>query len=458
MKTFLKKIVVLFVLIFSLANLGLAKEAALIVKQDGLTVFLDTSEFKNKPKIDDKFRIVEYGEELKNPNTGKSLGRQITKQTTGRITQVEDLYSVGKLDSNNNVLNQEAEVEVSAATPVIANTAISTQVPLGSTQNILPIWQSKEIEGKAKASALGDINGDGKSDLILAFEEDNAIKVYSLENNALKEILNLKVNALRKIISLDAADLKQTGKDQIFATVYDSSSQRFNTFVFEDENNLLKQTDTVKGMVKGNAPYNGKRVLYTQDINLSPDGKIIPTTPAELIYKDGKFKTGDKVKTYRLDSIFGLTFGDFKNNGKLNPVFISAKKIRIQFDKKNSYVNSPDEYDFSSTPNRIKLKNDVHRIYLSVALFKNTDNETIIAGVENQTKLGILSDTFGSYNGAKLVFLKWTGNSLVNYGASEIGGPLYDITQGSLGDYKNIIVAPFAATSGYTTVLLYWAK
>ena len=83
-----------------------------------------------------------------------------------------------------------------------------------------------------------------------------------------------------------------------------------------------------------------------------------------------------------------------------------------------------------------------------------TGESLIIAGLENEAKLGILSSTFGSYQRAKLLLLKWDGSSIETYGEAPLGGYTVDLLQGSLGDYKDVLIVPFINGAGKTTVVL----
>jgi hypothetical protein len=450
MKLFIKKFIIVFAAAFPLACAVNAANIAPVVKQDGLKVYFDISELPVKPKIGDAFRIVQTGEDIINPKTGKNLGKEIIKQFNGQIIQAEKLYAVGELSAQENVLGMEAEILDSAQLTDRKNIQTKKQ---SDGLEITPLWQSNTIEGSYKAAAAGNISGAG-NELALAFE-DNTINIFKLENNVLKKIAAAQVNPLRKIIFLDAADIKGTGKAQIFATTYDAD--KFITLVYELTDNSLLQTDTIKGVVKGISPNNGPRILYAQDI-ARVSGKFIMTMPAKLIYKNG-FLQGEKLKARKLNSIFGFNIADFKNNGSQNIIYTADNgKLQVRFDKKNSYIESPEGINFITTPVRVKFKNDVERLPVSVGLFKNNDGGIVVAATENQAKLGILADKFGSYQSAKLHFLKWTGNSLERSGAADIGGVVYDIVQGPLGEYTDTLIVPFASTAGDTTILLFGAK
>jgi hypothetical protein len=457
MENIIRNTIIFLMLIFSFALFTNAKDMALVVKQDGLKVYLDTSDFRAKPRTGDDFRIYEEGEEIVNPKTGKVLGKVLIRQATGRITQVEDNYAIGNLDQNMEATGLEAEIRVTTE-PLEANTASKASTASFQEELIMPIWQSAPIEGRTKAATAADITGNGEGELILAFDEDNSINVFTVADAALNKLATAKVNPLRKIISLDAADLKGTGKAQIFATVLDTTAQKFNTLVLEYNDNRLEVTDTIKGMVKGIAPNGGKRVLYTQDVNQASN-KFSYTTPALLIYEKNAFKTGEKLGAYNFTSIYGFNHGEISKAAKAPVIYVTSNgRVRIQFDKRSSNVDSPADMDFSTTPLRIKYNNGLKRLFVSLCLFKNTEGGSTIAAVEHIANLGILSDTFGSYNSAKLHFLKWDGITIRKGPSADIGGVVYDIIQAPFGKYQSSIIVPFTTGAGQTAVMLFEIK
>ena len=452
MKNLFKNISLFLIFTLSFGGILTAKDLALIVKQDGNKVYLDISGFNVKPQKGDSFRIAEWGEELVNPKTGKSLGKILKRQIEGKITQTEDLYAIGQLDSEQNVFSSEAEIFVTVPAPVVT---APPQLAQGGLAIIQPVMQTKNIEGKIKAAAFGDIDGDGSNEAVFAFAEDNAIKVFALQGQELKETASLSVSPLRKIIALDAADLKQSGHAQIFASVYDTSADKFYTMVLEAKGATLEQTDTVRGIVKGISVQGGPRDLYVQDYN--PATGL--SSAAQLVYQNGAFERGASLFAYNFESIFGFNLFDFKEAGHKNVIYTTlAQKLRIQFEKRGSYTESPSGFDFATTPNRLKINGKPQRLYTPVVVFKNAAGQTLVGALEHQTKLGLLSDVFGSYASAKLYFLNWTGNGLTPKAVAEIQGIACDMSQTSFGPYKDAIVVPFASTAGQSAVLVFDAS
>ncbi len=427
---------------------------ALIVKQEGQKVYLDISDFTEKPKVNDTFNITFWGSELKNPKTGKVLGKIIERRLNGVINVVEELFAVGTVHDWKDEKLEGLDVNIERTVP--PSTVQQNTVSTDKQNNIKPLWQSDPLESKAVAVTAADIDGTGDSKLVLAYG-DNNIKTYTWKDDKLVEGITLQFNPLYKILSLDSADLNGNGKAEIFVDYYDTTRERLAAAVYELEGEQFAEKATVRGLVKGIAPYNKERALYVQEIkNIS--GRAQYLTPALLVYQDGAYKAGAKLQAQKFNNIFGFNLGIFKElTNKTDIIYTQQSgRLRLQFEKKGAYLNSPDGYDFATTPTRLKLGNDMLRFYSSLALYNADDNKPVVAGIVNEAKLGILSNTFGYYHRGKLVFLKWNGSSLEYQKEAPLGGYAVDLVQGSLGrNYKDVIIVPFMTGADQTIVAVF---
>ena len=451
----MKKLFLTFV-VFVLSFTQAFAQEALIVKQDGGRVYLDISEFKEKPKVNDTFAVTFWGGEIKNPKTGKVLGKAIERRLNGTITAVEELFAVGDItdfDKQDKLEGLEANITVTSFTaPAQVETNIQPATPVNKTTSL---WQSAALDGKAAGFTAGDITGQGRNDLVIAYQDGNVV-AYNLQDNKLNKMSEFKFSPMYKVISLDNGDLNGNNKAEIFISYFDTVRNHFSTAVYEFENDSWAEKGTFRGLVKGIAPLNGKRVLYTQSIN-NISGKFSALSPSVLVYKNGKYSAGEHLKAYKFKSIYGFNIAKFDGDKEQVIYTQPSGKLRLQFERSSSYITSPSDFDFASTPNRVKFDNEIIKFYPSVALYE-ADGEMIVAGLENKAKLGILSSTFGSYQSGKLVLLKWDGSALNKLDEAPLGGYTIDLAQGSLGDYQDVLIVPFITSAGKTTVVLYPAK
>ena len=147
-------------------------QPALIVKQEGAKVYLDISEITEKPKVNDTFTVTFWGSELKNPKTGKVLGKTIERRLSGTITAVEKLFAVGDITNYN---KQDKLENLEADITILPQTVAQTAMPQTEQNTLTPIWQSAALDGKALAFTSGDITGNGETNLILAYQNNNIV-------------------------------------------------------------------------------------------------------------------------------------------------------------------------------------------------------------------------------------------------------------------------------------------
>ena len=80
---------------------------------------------------------------------------------------------------------------------------------------------------------------------------------------------------------------------------------------------------------------------------------------------------------------------------------------------------------FAAAPNRVKYKQEILKFYPSVQVF-GPEGRATLAAVENISKLGILSDTFGQYKSSKIHFLAFEKGRLSVTDTVELDGVVYD--------------------------------
>ena len=80
---------------------------------------------------------------------------------------------------------------------------------------------------------------------------------------------------------------------------------------------------------------------------------------------------------------------------------------------------------FGATPLRMTYKQTILKFFPSIQVYETPEGTSIVA-VENGTKLGLLSETFGQYQDGKIHFLKYEKGRLQVTDTVELAGVLYD--------------------------------
>ncbi|MBU0463889.1 MAG: VCBS repeat-containing protein [Proteobacteria bacterium] len=133
-----------------------------------------------------------------------------------------------------------------------------------------------KFDGQINALAIGDLNKDGKVQVVTA--TDDEILIYKLEGTRLLIDKKLEFSSTHRIISLDIADINKNGYPEIFVTSLNIHREGLKSFVLEyngstyttlteDESYYFRVIDgpdkskILLGQKSANHPFKGK--IYT---------------------------------------------------------------------------------------------------------------------------------------------------------------------------------------------------
>lgn len=422
-----------------------------VVKLDGQKIYLDTTELNRNVSVGDSFKIITGQEKLTNPKTGKDLGIVYHYSPEGKIIEVQPMYAVGQLPQKGNyTIGQEAVINAAAQTVPAAVVAAAPKAE-DAKQNVQPAQAQKVLVANRKIQSYPAINREVisavKADLnalpgqeFAVVDAKGTLVLYTQDNNALRQLAQYKLSGGKQFLSLSAQDVTGAGHAQLFAVVYSPKDQRLSTLIFDVTNNEFKEI--------GSLPY------FAKEIGCGADKKIYVQKPftsgtkagdvRELAYKKGRFSAGKKVISSRGNWLTGMNYFPVENDKENNFIYTSSNgKLRLRLDN-GKYADSPSL--FATAPNRVKYKQEIISFYPSVQAY-DSNGRAVLAGVQNMTEFGILSESFGSYKSGKIHFLTYENGVLDVRETVDLNGFLYDTNCTDLG-----ILAPQVVAGGQTVL------
>ena len=329
---------------------------------------------------------------------------------------MQPLYAIGTLAEKTKVaVGQEVVLErtpQAATSAVVQQTAQETAVTTHALTRYNPVEQ--------EIISLTEGNFAQAPHAIVTLSSKNKVTVWKrAENKNLEEILSYALPSNKKGITLSAKDVKGTGEDQLFVTVYDQTRQNIFTFVLEVQEGGLVQTETLPYFVK-ELGCGSQKTLWAQRPFVTDNR---PGNAKEVVYKKNAYATGDRSFSTQHNWLTGLNLYPIQNEKYENLIYTASNgKLRMVLEngKRAESVSS-----FASTPNRISYKQAIIRFYPSLQVF-GTPGKAQIAAVENTSKLGLLSDTFGQYQEGKMQWLSYQQGRLQIKETTELNGVLYD--------------------------------
>lgn len=386
-----------------------------VVRIDGHKIYLDTSNEKTSPVKGSTFKIILSSETLTNPQTGKNLGQVYKYSDTGTVTEVQPLYVIGELKNTSGVTvgKQAVWEEVAPASVVVSQPA--GEQPAASSRSK---FTYQPVEQTVISLTQADVTAPGAQNII-TLSDDHQITVFTHGGkDTLLPALTFSLPKGKKGLAISAAPVKE-GLAQIFVATYNEQQTQINTLVLENKEGTLVQSAFLPYYVKELGCGSHKKIWAQRPFVLG----IAPGNAREIVFEKGKFSLGKNTFNTKHNWLQGLNFYPVETTDKNNLITTASNGVLRLILNNGKTVESKNL--FGSTPLRMQYKQEILKFYPSVQVFGQPGNVTL-AAVENGTKLGLLSETFGQYQSGKIHFLMYEKGRLKLADTLELDGVLYD--------------------------------
>lgn len=385
----------------------------MVVRVDGNKVYLDTSSLKRNVQKGDLFKVILSSEKLTNPKTGKDLGLVYNYSQEGKIVEVQPLYAIGETEADKRIaVGQEVVLTATAPTQQVLPASTQEADKISTHRKTVYDPVEQEIIGVTEANVTGENN-------FITLSDKGQVTVWTRgEKGALKEELSFALPAAKRALAISAAPVKDN-KAQIFVSYFDENRKTISTAVLENQDGALKEIANLSYFAKELGCGQSKQIWLQKPFVSG----IYPGNARLLAYTDGKFTpTKETISTYR-NWLTGVNRYAVESDSAQNTVYTSSNgRLRLVLSN-GKRAESKDL--FAGAPNRVKYKQEILKFYPSVQVF-GPEGNAAFAAVENVSKLGILSDTFGQYQNGKIHFLTFEKGRLSVTDTVELDGVVYD--------------------------------
>lgn len=392
---------------------------ATVVRVDKNLIYLDTSELETPVAEGDIFKVILSTEKLVNPKTGKELGEVNNYSEEGRISEIKELFAVGKLENAAPVkAGMDAVLEKPAA-QIPQKAALSESVP--QPADVTHAKQTYDpIQKTVLSISSGNVTAPDADNFIL-LSEDNEISVWErAADDTLNLLLTYPLPKGKQGITVSAVPVKENHfAAQIFVSVFDSKKNSFSTLVLENQDGKLVQTATLPYFTK-ELGCGAQKAAWAQRTFVIADK---PGNAHQIVFKDGKYTLGENNFSTQRNWLTGVNYFDIEGKDSPNLIYTSPNGALRMILSNGKRTESPTV--FAATPNRLQYKQNILKFYPSLQVTGSAGNAQIVA-VEHTTKLGLLSSTFGQYKNAVLHWLSYQKGRLELQEKVELAGVVYD--------------------------------
>jgi len=344
---------------------------------------------------------------------------------------------------------QPAPQPVAAPTPPPAAAAALTAAQAAAAEKeIEPLWTSNPFKGTISALATGDVDGNGRPDIV--FVHESRVMVQTKNGDRLDRLAAFDAGKRHSIIAVDAGDINGNGKAEIFVTRLDAYN-KLDSVVLEYNGSSLQPIaggqpwyfrvgdDPEKGSILMGQRRGTPSAMDTGGLYESTD---FLSGIFELTWSGREYRVGQRLPLPRDMIIYRFGRGDIFNDGKTRAIaYSSGDELRI-YDPAGSPQWSGNE---ALGGNPMYLKNPsstdsrtTDYTYLTQRLIPadlDGDGTVEVVTVHNRDATRGFVERFRKYTRGRVIALRWNKVNMKEvWGGEEISGYISDFSLADLND------------------------
>ncbi len=162
-------------------------------------------------------------------------------------------------------------------------------------------WMSQKVKAEFKGMDIGDVNKDGQNEIVVI--DQHNVFIYQKTSDNLKLIKKIDGKKYLNYISVDVADINKNGIPEIIVTAL--NDRTLTSFVIEyKDGNFVTIASDIRYFMRVVDTASGIPLLLGQSYGID---KVFETQIYEIVYQNGQYISGDKMKFPMGLSVYGLT-------------------------------------------------------------------------------------------------------------------------------------------------------
>jgi len=275
-------------------------------------------------------------------------------------------------------------------------------------------WKSPNFNFLINGICLGDVNGDGKAETVVATPTE--IRIYSMDKGRFSEIAKMDMGRFTHIVGVDAADINGNGYAEIFISALNPQKNAAQSVILEfNENRYVPLLENSAWFYRIVGSHTKNPVLLGQKIPFSDpfSGPI-----HEMIWNGGRYEEARKVTDAPRANLMGFAFGDIQNNG--NPVYLNYDPydhIQLLGNSGKTLWKGSEKLGGSTLyftlPKEERGTENLTYLPMRLNIYDMDRNGKLeVVAVKNHEMVGGLLERFRVYSKSQFQFFSWDGLGL----------------------------------------------
>jgi len=355
---------------------------------------------------------------------------------------------------------------------------INSNDPLTRTRS--NFWMSQQFKTEFKGMSIGDVNGDGSNEIVII--DNHSVYVYQKTGETVKLLKKIEGKKYLNYLSVDVSDINKNGIPEIIVSAL--NDRLLESFVLEYKDGDYKViASSIRYFLRVIDTASGIPLLLGQTYGID---KVFETQIYEIVYRDGEYVSGDKMKIPLGLSVYGLTMDTLGTGatdkivaldeldylciiGQTNKTMtrilsfgFSPEELIWRSDEvyggSNNYIDNKDKQKGNeATPNESAYVN------LRILTYDtNKDGKKEVIMVKNQSPVGRVFKNLRLFTSSEIYDLEWDGMGLSeNWHTKKINGYIADY---SIKDVDNdgkqelvlaVVLSVGASISDRSAIVIY---